>query len=143
MFSILITTICVQFLGLLWVSRLLVIRSKSLRQIEASLDDARQIKTDFLSNVSHELRTLMTGIKGYVDNMLDGIAGEITDKQARYLVRVKANADRLTALINDLLDLSRIDRGRGDLLEISNAEFDVSEVIAELAAEYEVRAASR
>jgi signal transduction histidine kinase len=125
------------------VSRLLVIRSKSLRQIEASLDDARQIKTDFLSNVSHELRTLMTGIKGYVDNMLDGIAGEITDKQARYLVRVKANADRLTALINDLLDLSRIDRGRGDLLEISNAEFDVSEVIAELAAEYEVRAASR
>jgi two-component system sensor histidine kinase/response regulator len=142
-FSILITTICVQFLGLLWVSRLLVIRSKSLRQIEASLDDARQIKTDFLSNVSHELRTLMTGIKGYVDNMLDGIAGEITDKQARYLVRVKANADRLTAFINDLLDLSRIDRGRGDLLEISNAEFDVSEVIAELAAEYEVRAASR
>ncbi len=61
LFSILITTISVQLLGLLWVSRLLAIRSKSLKQIQADLDDARQIKTDFLSIVSHELHTPMMG----------------------------------------------------------------------------------
>jgi signal transduction histidine kinase len=73
------------------VSRLLAIRSKSLRQIQADLDDARQIKTDFLSNVSHEIPTPMTGRPS----------------------------------------------------EICNADFDVSQVIAELAVEYEAWAGSK
>ena len=60
LFSILITTISVQFLGLLWVSRLLAIRSKSLKQIQADLDDARQIKTDFLS-IAREFTDLIGG----------------------------------------------------------------------------------
>ena len=122
-----------------------LIRSRSMvrRQLSVARDnlaEAKQVKTDFLSNVSHELRTPMTGIKGYVDNMLDGIAGDITQKQARYLARVKVNADRLTGLINDLLDLSRIDRGRPDLLEMGMAEFDVGDLVEELGSHFGPRA---
>ena len=54
----------------------------------------------------------MTIIKGFVDNMLDGIAGALNERQERYLIRIKESTDRLTGLINDLLDLSRVDRGR-------------------------------
>ncbi|MBT3604012.1 MAG: HAMP domain-containing histidine kinase, partial [Candidatus Latescibacteria bacterium] len=82
-------------------------------------------------NVSHELRTPMTAIKGYVDNMLDGIAGDVTERQERYLNRVKSNADRLTRLINDLLDLSRIDRGRTDLLQLNMSPIQLNDVVHE------------
>ena len=92
--SVLIIAVCIQFLALLWLGKMLSSQSRSLRMIQVSLDDARQVKTDFLSNVSHEIRTPMAGIKGHVDNMLDGIAGEITEKHARYLARVKVNAGR-------------------------------------------------
>lgn len=57
----------------------------------------------------------MTSIKGYVDNILDGLAGVLTDKQAYYLNRVKFNVERLTRMINDLLDLSRIEAGKVEL----------------------------
>src|SRR5262245_57147841 len=73
------------------------------------------MKSDFVSNVSHELRTPLTAIKGSVDNMLDGITGSLNEKQTRYLTRIKSNADRLARLINDLLDLSRIEAGKIDL----------------------------
>src|SRR5262249_59516457 len=72
-------------------------------------------KSEFLANVSHELRTPLTAIKGFVDNMLDGLTGEMTPGQLRYLTRIKANTDRLARLINDLLDLTRIEAGRLEL----------------------------
>ena len=78
---------------------------------ERRLKDLDKLKSDFVSNVSHELRTPLTAIKGSVDNMLDGLTGDLNEKQTRYLVRVKSNADRLARLINDLLDLSRIEAG--------------------------------
>ena len=143
MFYTLAIVIGLQALAIAWLVLMLSQSRRGLVEAESSLREADQVKTDFLSNVSHELRTPMTGIKGYVDNMLDGIAGEITEKQKGYLERVKANADRLTALINDLLDLSRIDRGRADLLSIGYASFDVSEVVSEIAKEYEAQALSK
>ncbi|MEJ2148557.1 MAG: GAF domain-containing protein, partial [Chloroflexota bacterium] len=81
---------------------------------------ADRIKTEFVSNVSHELRTPMTSIKGYADLLLLGAAGEITDEQRRFLEIVKTNADRLSLLVNDLLDISRIEQGRVqlDLLDV-------------------------
>jgi len=103
--------------------------SQQLQSANTRLKDANEARTDILSNVSHELRTPMTAIKGYVDNMLDGVAGDVSNKQTRYLTRVKINADRLTRLINDLLDLSRIDRGRQDLLQISIDKLPVTELV--------------
>jgi signal transduction histidine kinase len=79
------------------------------------LETANRHKSEFLANVSHELRTPLSAIKGFVDNMLDGLTGELNPRQLRYLTRLQANTDRLARLINDLLDLSRIEAGRLEL----------------------------
>ncbi len=70
------------------------------------------MKNEFVSTVSHELRTPLTSIKGYVDLILDGDAGEINEIQAEFLGIVKENSDRLVELINEMLDISRIESGR-------------------------------
>ena len=70
------------------------------------------LKSQFLDNVSHELRTPLTHIKGFVDNLLDGVGGELAERQRKYLLRVKDNCDRLIRLINNLLDLSRTESGK-------------------------------
>jgi PAS domain S-box-containing protein len=72
-------------------------------------------KTEFVSTVSHELRTPMTSIKGYADLMLLGAAGLMNEDQRRFLSIIKANADRLSGLVNDLLDISRIEGGRVEM----------------------------
>jgi PAS domain S-box-containing protein len=71
-----------------------------------------RMKTEFVSQVSHELRTPLTAIKGFTDLLLDGDAGEVNEEQTEYLQIVKQNVERLVALINDLLDVSRIESGR-------------------------------
>jgi PAS domain S-box-containing protein len=91
-----------------------------------------RLKSEFVANVSHELRTPMTSIKGYVDILLMGAAGEITSKQAQFLQVVKSNAERLGILVNDLLDVSKIEAGQAVLSfeEISLVKF-ADELIAE------------
>jgi PAS domain S-box-containing protein len=71
-----------------------------------------RMKTEFVSLVSHELRTPLTSIKGFTDMVLDGDAGEINEDVQEFLGIVKANVDRLVSLVNDLLDISRIESGR-------------------------------
>jgi len=73
------------------------------------------MKSEFVSLVSHELRTPLTSIKGFVDLILDGDVGDIGEEQRELLQIVKNNADRLVALINDLLDVSRIESGKVEL----------------------------
>jgi PAS domain S-box-containing protein len=74
-----------------------------------------RMKSEFVSTVSHELRTPMTSIKGYADLLLMGVAGELGAAQQRYLEVIKKNADRLQWLVNDLLDISRIETGKTQL----------------------------
>ncbi len=74
-----------------------------------------RLKSEFVATVSHELRTPMTSIKGYVDIMLMGAAGSFTPQQVRFLEVVKTNTERLAILVNDLLDVSRIEAGKIDL----------------------------
>ncbi len=85
-----------------------------LRDITRDVEVDR-MKTDFISNVSHELRTPMTSIKGYADLLVMGAAGEVSDRQREFLSTIKNNADRLSNLVNDLLNISRIDSGRVEL----------------------------
>lgn len=113
------------------------------KRYERRLKDLDKMKSDFVSNVSHELRTPLTSIKGSVDNMLDGLTGLLNEKQIRYLARIKSNTDRLSRLINDLLDLSRIEAGRievrpATLLLTALAE-EVAEHLKPLAAEKLIR----
>jgi PAS domain S-box-containing protein len=72
-------------------------------------------KNEFVSTVSHELRTPMTSIKGYADLMLMGVAGGMTEEQQHYLSVIKGNADRVTSLVNDLLDVARMESGKTEL----------------------------
>lgn len=90
-----------------------------------------QMKTEFVSTVSHELRTPLTSIKGYVDLVVDGEAGEINETQRGFLGIVQSNTDRLVGLINDLLDISRIESGR---LQLNITTVPLDPVIREVAA---------
>jgi len=71
-----------------------------------------RLKSEFVATVSHELRTPMTAIKGYVDVLLMGAGGAVNENQSHFLAIVKNNIDRLNILVNDLLDISRIEAGR-------------------------------
>jgi PAS domain S-box-containing protein len=82
-----------------------------LRDVTQEVEVDR-MKSEFVSTVSHELRTPMTSIKGYAELMLAGMTGEMSAPHLRYLRVIKNNADRMTGLINDLLDISRIESGR-------------------------------
>jgi signal transduction histidine kinase len=104
-------------------------RTQELVAANEKLQELDRLKSAFVSIVSHELRTPMTSIKGYVENMLDGLTGLLTDKQAYYLGRVRFNVERLTRMINDLLDLSRIEAGRA---ELALAATPVAEFITEI-----------
>jgi signal transduction histidine kinase len=73
---------------------------------------ANDAKSEFVSIVSHELKTPMTSIKGYTDLMIKGAAGSLTDIQRQFLGTVRSNVDRMSDLVSKLLDLSRIETGR-------------------------------
>jgi PAS domain S-box-containing protein len=93
---------------------------RDLGRLHAFRDVTREreldrMKDEFVSLVSHELRTPLTSIKGYVDLLIDGDAGEVTEEQKEFLEIVKNNSDRLVLLVNDLLDVSRIEAGRINL----------------------------
>lgn len=70
-----------------------------------------RLKSEFVANVSHELRTPMTSIKGYVDVILMGAAGKINPQQEQFMKIVKSNTERLGGLVDDLLNISRIESG--------------------------------
>lgn len=96
-----------------------------------------RLKSEFVANVSHELRTPLTSIKGYVDLMLKGAAGSFNESQAHFLQIVQENTERLTYLVNDLLDISKIESGKVDL-EIE--PLDLAQIAADVADEARLKA---
>lgn len=90
------------------------------------LIEVDRLKSEFVATVSHELRTPMTSIKGYVDIMLMGVAGDLSEQQLRFLRVVQQNTERLTILVNDLLDLSRIEAGQ---VRLTIQSIDLAELI--------------
>jgi signal transduction histidine kinase len=98
------------------------------------LEDASRLKSEFLLRMSHELRTPLNGIIGYAHLMLDGLSGELTDQQAADVDRMATSADHLLRLINDVLDLAKIEAGRMDLiLEPANVASVIADVASEIA----------
>lgn len=89
--------------------------NRSLAEKNRQLDEANQLKNQFLANMSHELRTPLNSIINFAELMLDGIYGEINDQQANRLERVARNGRNLLSLVNDILDLNRIESGRIEL----------------------------
>jgi signal transduction histidine kinase len=75
------------------------------------VEEANRAKTEFVSFVSHELKTPMTSIKGYTDLLVSGQMGEITDTQRQFLNTIRTNVERMARLVSDLADVSRIEAG--------------------------------
>ncbi|MFH1653667.1 MAG: ATP-binding protein [Pseudomonadota bacterium] len=96
-----------------------------------------RLKDEFISSVSHELRTPLTTIKNVVSNALAGITGEISESLKTYLHMANSEIDRLTRIINDLLDISKIESGkfelRRDFVDISKLLDCVVKVFADFA----------
>ncbi|MEP6893986.1 MAG: GAF domain-containing protein [Chloroflexota bacterium] len=84
-----------------------------------------RLKSEFVATVSHELRTPMTSIRGYTDVLLMGAAGAMNENQTHFLSIIKSNTERLNILVNDLLDVSRIESGK---VTLSPQALDVREI---------------
>lgn len=109
-------------------------QADALRIATARAKEAARVKGEFLANVSHELRTPLNAIIGFSDMLLAGMSGPLTEKQEHKMRRLKENGLRLLALINDLLDLTRIESGR---LEVVDKAFSPREVAERITAQME------
>lgn len=108
-------------------------------KLEAALEDlavardqavaANQAKTEFISVVSHELRSPMTAIQGYTDLLMTGLVGPINEQQTNFLQTVRSNADRMARLVSDLSETARIEAGR---LQLDCGEVHLPDVVAEV-----------
>ena len=90
------------------------------------LAEANQHKSQFLANMSHELRTPLNAILGYAELILDNVYGDTPDKMREVLDRIQRNGKHLLGLINDVLDLSKIEAGQ---LNLSLADYSLKDVV--------------
>ena len=98
-----------------------------IQEKSRQLEIASQHKSQFLANMSHELRTPLNAIIGYTEMMADGLYGDVPEKAQGVLERVQANGRHLLGLINDVLDLSKIEAGQ---LVLAMEEYSVADMVA-------------
>jgi PAS domain S-box-containing protein len=111
-----------------------------LREAKEQAEGASRAKSRFLANMSHELRTPMNAILGYTELIKDNIYGPIPDKVRHVIERVDHNARHLLGLINDVLDLAKIEAGQ---FRISPEDYDTAELIEAVTATAEPLAAAK
>ncbi len=97
-----------------------------IQEKSRQLEIASQHKSQFLANMSHELRTPLNAIIGYTEMMADGLYGDVSDKARGVLERVQANGRHLLGLINDVLDLSKIEAGQ---LVLTVEQYSVTDMV--------------
>ena len=111
-----------------------------LRHANEKAEEATRLKSQFLATMSHELRTPLNAIIGYTELQISGMVGELSDTQKQYGERVFANAQHLLGLINDILDLSKIEAGRMNLV---SEPFIVQQWVDDIRAQNEVLAQTK
>ncbi len=99
---------------------------REIEQKTRELEAASQHKSEFLASMSHELRTPLNAILGFSEILAQGMFGAVNDKQAEYLRDILDSGQHLLSLINDILDLSKIEAGR---MELEVSEFDLPQAI--------------
>lgn len=127
----------VAFIGRLADHAAIAIENARLFQIVQQANDA---KTDFISFVSHELKQPMTSMKGYIDLLAKGIGGPINEQQQQFLHIIRNNVGRMDRLVQDLLDVSRIESGR---LRLDMGRIVPEEIVSEAVQAFEQEIAAK
>ena len=109
-------------------------QNELLRRQHIALEQASALKSQFLANMSHEFRTPLNAILGYTHMLLNGVTGPVSDHQRKSLTRIDSNSRHLLALINDILDITRIEAGR---MPLNLSSFEIPELVHEVMAELE------
>jgi len=104
-------------------------KTKDLQEANIHLQEADRLKSVFLASMSHELRTPLNSIIGFTGIILMGMVGKISEEQKTQLTMVKNSANHLLSLINDLLDISKIEAGK---VELSREKFKLDDVVREV-----------
>ncbi len=112
-------------------------RTEELSQTNIRLKGLDKLKSMFIASMSHELRTPLNSIIGFTSVMLQGVAGKITEEQKKQLTMVQNSANHLLALINDIIDVSKIEAGK---IELDIEEFNLSEIAQEVKDSFKVAA---
>ncbi len=115
-------------------------RTRELSDSIERLKELDKLKSIFLASMSHELRTPLNSIIGYTGIMLMGMTGKLSDEQHQQLSRVKNNAKHLLNLINDILDISKIEAGR---VELSPEDINLLQLVTETVEIVHVKAAEK
>jgi signal transduction histidine kinase len=100
--------------------------SDELRRLYRELETASQHKSDFLANMSHELRTPLNAIIGFSQVLREGMVGDVNEKQVEYLDDILSSGHHLLSLINDVLDLSKVEAGQ---VELELAPFSLQQAL--------------
>jgi signal transduction histidine kinase len=116
------------------LTRELADKNEELERANAEIQNVSDRKSQFVANLSHELRTPITSMKGFADNILDCIGGKPNAQHERYLKRITDNAAHVLELVNSLLDLSKIESGK---MEINAQHVDVDTLVESCCAEIE------
>jgi PAS domain S-box-containing protein len=109
-------------------------QNELLRRQHIEVEQASALKSQFLANMSHEFRTPLNAILGYTHMLLNGVTGPVSDPQRKSLSRIDSNSRHLLALINDILDITRIEAGR---MPLNLSTFKIPELINEVMSELE------
>ncbi len=117
-------------------------RGEEINVKNRQLEEADRLKSEFLANMSHELRTPLNSIIGFSEVLVDGLRGDLTSGQKEYVEQILDSGRHLLSLINDILDLSKVEAGRMDLdlkpLDIPTILHDSLSIILEKAAAHRV-----